>query len=362
MKLSYSVKFFKTFTYVILFYSTFFLFFSFFASFLALELSLYTWPHSQVAPFPPFQVSATCPSQPVSFLCYSVQFFLWNILLLTLLHYVALRKLPFSSHVFSFLLLCYQSLLESWRALCMSFTYKSCCVLCSTWMYPIVSLRAFGKKSCFVFSSPNLSCPFSSLHFESLFSASCACLLFLQLLHHLFWWFDGNDLWVQYQVCVLHQFCLLYFWACHCYSAHWSSSQDSDNFSFTIFCLFSSSLNCPCAFRFSPHAFRWIQSKQLSIDPHSTPSGLLWWFRWQRVHLQCRRPRVHLWAGKIPWRRAWQPTPVFLPGESPWTEESGWLQSMVLQSVIHTFRWIQSNLAWAYWQLSHKTLSVFLFQ
>ena len=24
----------------------------------------------------------------------------------------------------------------------------------------------------------------------------------------------------------------------------------------------------------------------------------------------------HPWAGKIPWRRAWQPTPVFLPGES----------------------------------------------
>ena len=24
-------------------------------------------------------------------------------------------------------------------------------------------------------------------------------------------------------------------------------------------------------------------------------------------------------VGKIPWRRAWQPTPVFLPGESPWT-------------------------------------------
>ena len=23
-----------------------------------------------------------------------------------------------------------------------------------------------------------------------------------------------------------------------------------------------------------------------------------------------------LWVGKIPWRRAWQPTPVFLPGES----------------------------------------------
>ena len=31
------------------------------------------------------------------------------------------------------------------------------------------------------------------------------------------------------------------------------------------------------------------------------------------------------------WRSAWQPTPVFLPGESPWTEEAGGLQSMGLQ-------------------------------
>ena len=37
---------------------------------------------------------------------------------------------------------------------------------------------------------------------------------------------------------------------------------------------------------------------------------------------------VRYWLGKIPWRRAWQPTPVFLPGESPWTEEPGGLQSM----------------------------------
>ena len=29
----------------------------------------------------------------------------------------------------------------------------------------------------------------------------------------------------------------------------------------------------------------------------------------------------------IPWRRAWQPTPVFLPGESPWTEETDGLHS-----------------------------------
>ena len=34
---------------------------------------------------------------------------------------------------------------------------------------------------------------------------------------------------------------------------------------------------------------------------------------------QCRRCKRHgfdPWVGKIPWRRAWQPIPVFLPGES----------------------------------------------
>ena len=34
------------------------------------------------------------------------------------------------------------------------------------------------------------------------------------------------------------------------------------------------------------------------------------------------------WVGKIPWRRAWQPMPVSLPGESLWTEETGGLQPM----------------------------------
>ena len=41
------------------------------------------------------------------------------------------------------------------------------------------------------------------------------------------------------------------------------------------------------------------------------------------------------WVRKIPWRRAWQPTPLFLPGESPWTEEPGGLQSMGLQTTGH---------------------------
>ena len=42
------------------------------------------------------------------------------------------------------------------------------------------------------------------------------------------------------------------------------------------------------------------------------PSGkeLTWQCR------RCKRCGFNPWVGKIPWRRAWQPTPVFLPGES----------------------------------------------
>ena len=43
------------------------------------------------------------------------------------------------------------------------------------------------------------------------------------------------------------------------------------------------------------------------------------WSRGKESACQCRgfkKPGFNPWIGKIPWRRAWQPTPVFLPGES----------------------------------------------
>ena len=53
---------------------------------------------------------------------------------------------------------------------------------------------------------------------------------------------------------------------------------------------------------------------------------------------QCRRhegwgfdPSVRT----IPWRRARQPTPIVMPGEAPWTEEPGGLQSIVSQRTGH---------------------------
>ena len=44
--------------------------------------------------------------------------------------------------------------------------------------------------------------------------------------------------------------------------------------------------------------------------------------------LAMRGPGFDPCVGKIPWRRVWQPTQVFLPEESPWTKDPGGLQSM----------------------------------
>ena len=38
----------------------------------------------------------------------------------------------------------------------------------------------------------------------------------------------------------------------------------------------------------------------------------------KKICLQCRRPKFYPWAKKIPWRREWLPTPVFLPENFHW--------------------------------------------
>ena len=43
--------------------------------------------------------------------------------------------------------------------------------------------------------------------------------------------------------------------------------------------------------------------------------GLPWRFRGKESSCQCSRCRFDPWVRKIPWRRIWQSTPVFLPGE-----------------------------------------------
>jgi hypothetical protein len=43
--------------------------------------------------------------------------------------------------------------------------------------------------------------------------------------------------------------------------------------------------------------------------------GLPWWLSGKEFTWQGRRLRFNPWVRKLPGRRNWQPTPVFLPGE-----------------------------------------------
>ena len=50
--------------------------------------------------------------------------------------------------------------------------------------------------------------------------------------------------------------------------------------------------------------------------------------------LQHRRPVFNPWVGKVPWKRKWQPTPVFFL-ENSMREKPSRLQSMGWQIVGH---------------------------
>ena len=63
-----------------------------------------------------------------------------------------------------------------------------------------------------------------------------------------------------------------------------------------------------------------------------------WLSRW-RICLQWRRHRrcrFNPWVKKIPWRRKWQPCPVFLPKKSPGQRSLGGLESKRSQKVKKT--------------------------
>ena len=79
------------------------------------------------------------------------------------------------------------------------------------------------------------------------------------------------------------------------------------------------------------------------LESYIEEGMLLRWHSGKGFMCQCRKQEtwVRSLGQEIPWRRAWQPTPVFLPVENscpqriPWTEEPGGLQSVGLHRVRH---------------------------
>ena len=85
----------------------------------------------------------------------------------------------------------------------------------------------------------------------------------------------------------------------------WNEMQKSDARKERFMCSKSPRVSYPTAFRLLKY----------DMTSEVFPGGSVV----KKIHLQCRRCQrcgFNPWVRKIPWRRAWQPTPVFLPGES----------------------------------------------
>ena len=73
----------------------------------------------------------------------------------------------------------------------------------------------------------------------------------------------------------------------------------------------------PCIFNPADIDFSENLDKQ-KVECYFELVSKYWWVSGSMVKnlLQFRRRRFKPWVGKIPWRRKWQPTPVFLSGKS----------------------------------------------
>ena len=64
--------------------------------------------------------------------------------------------------------------------------------------------------------------------------------------------------------------------------------------------------------------------KRLNCLPVRWQLKLPRWLNGKESACQCRRHGFSPWVGKIPWRRKWQPTPVFLPGQRSLADYNSW--------------------------------------
>ena len=90
-------------------------------------------------------------------------------------------------------------------------------------------------------------------------------------------------------------------------------------------CLVAGCLECLSYDLWSPLCLKlWTNGEEMvnTAGPKGSELYFLDWkevTQWLSIHLQCRRQKRREpdpWDRKIPWRRKWQPTPPFFPGES----------------------------------------------
>ena len=105
------------------------------------------------------------------------------------------------------------------------------------------------------------------------------------------------------------------------------------------------------------------QLKWRSSSSSSNPR----WLSDKESTCQCRRLRFDPWVGKIPWRRKWQPTSVFLPGKShgernlvgysPWAhKKSDTIEGLSTHTISFTEKRKNSSLKWRWGSYWHQQI------
>ena len=99
-------------------------------------------------------------------------------------------------------------------------------------------------------------------------------------------------------------------------------------------------------------------------------SGILRCLSGKESTCQCRSHRFYLWVGKIPWKRKWQPIPVFLPGKShgqrslvgynPWVGYSSRVAKSRTRLSTHTPLYPTSSSVSLAWTPDHLTSCCFI--
>ena len=65
----------------------------------------------------------------------------------------------------------------------------------------------------------------------------------------------------------------------------------------------------------SKYMLNWLTAWLTNLLVNTCHEGLPLWLSGKESPGQCRRRRFDPWFGKIPWRKKWQPTTVFLSGK-----------------------------------------------
>ena len=79
----------------------------------------------------------------------------------------------------------------------------------------------------------------------------------------------------------------------------------------------SAACQAPLSFTISQSLLKLMSTELVMLSSHLI-IRIFWWLSGKESACQCRRCKrcgFDFWVGKIPWRKKWQPTPVFLPGK-----------------------------------------------